>query len=91
MNVKDLLTLDDDKEYTIVSKATFDGNLYLYLIDINDNKNLKICAVKQDNEGYLLDEIEDSESIQKLLPLFCESSKDMINELFNNLKESTEN
>ena len=40
MEVKDILTLSDDNEYLIAGKATYEHKVYLYLVDINNNKNL---------------------------------------------------
>lgn len=74
INIKDILTLDDDNKYVVVSKVYYEGKDYLYLIDINDNKNLKFCYV--DNDAVV--EISDKELNTKLLPLFFDKIKDIL-------------
>lgn len=89
MNVKDLLTLSDNNEYVIVSKAIYEDKPYLYLVDINNSENIKFGLERQDSVGYIIDEIEDVVLIQTLLPLFYEASKNMINDLLRNANQST--
>ena len=48
MDVKDILTLSDDNEYLIAGKATYEHKVYLYLVDINNNKNIKFCYLDND-------------------------------------------
>ena len=74
INIKDILTLDDDNKYVVVSKVYYEGKDYLYLIDINNNKNLKFCYV--DNDAVV--EISDKELNTKLLPLFFDKIKDIL-------------
>lgn len=67
MNVKDILTLSDGNEYVIASKVNYDYKIYLYLVDINNNKNIKICYL--DNDEVVIVKKEDlSETL--LLKLF---------------------
>ena len=62
MNISDIVTLSDKKEYLVVSKA-IDNNLSYYcLVDINDNKNIKYCYRDQD-EVVLLKKEELSETV----------------------------
>ena len=74
INIKDILTLDDDNKYVVVSKVYYEGKDYLYLVDINNNKNLKFCYV--DNDDVV--EINDKELNTKLLPLFFDKVKDIL-------------
>lgn len=74
INIKDILTLSDDNKYVIVSKVYYDGKDYLYLVDINNNNNLKFCYLDNDE----LVEINDKELNAKLLPLFFDKVKNMI-------------
>lgn len=48
LDIKDILTLSDKNEYVIVSKADYDNKTYLYLVDINDNKNIKFGYIDSD-------------------------------------------
>lgn len=77
IDIRDILTLDDNNEYVVVSKITYEDKIYYYLVDKNDNANLKFCYEKEDN----LVELNDKVLVTKLLPLFLEASKDIINEL----------
>ena len=52
MNINDILTLSDNNEYIITSKIDYEGKIYLFLVDINDNKNTKCCYV--DNEELVV-------------------------------------
>lgn len=75
--IKDILTLDDKNDYVVVSKINYENKIYYYLVDINNNENLKFCY--EDNNELV--EIEDKELTTKLLPMFLEASKE---ELSNN-------
>ena len=71
INIKDTLTLDDNNEYVGVSKINDDDKNYFYLIDKNDNSNVKFCY--QDNDELV--ELNDKELVTRLLPLFVENAK----------------
>lgn len=45
-NIKDIITLDNDKEYVIASKTNYEGKIYYFLVDVNDNSNIKFCYEK---------------------------------------------
>ena len=72
INIKDLLLLDDDNEYVVVSKVNYENKNYYYLIDKNDLTNIKFCYEETDK----LIELNDKVLTTKLLPLFLEASKD---------------
>lgn len=76
LNIKDIVTLDDNNEYVVVSKTNYENKTYYYLIDKNNNTNIKFCY---EDAGDLV-EFDDKELATKLLPLFL---KEMKNELFN--------
>ena len=77
INIKDTLTLDDNNEYVVVSKISVDGKNYFYLIDKNDNSNVKFCY--QDNDELV--ELNDKELVTRLLPLFVENAKGELEDL----------
>lgn len=77
IGIKDILTLDDKNDYVVVSKINYENKTYYYLVDINNNENLKFCY--EDNNELV--EIEDKELTTKLLPMFLKVSKE---ELSNN-------
>ena len=76
INIKDSLILSDNCEYVVVSKAIYNNDTYLYLVDVNNNKNFKFC--KLDINKVIV--VKDDELCSKLLPLFLKSSKDALHE-----------
>lgn len=81
MNVKDVLTLSDGNEYVIASKVNYDYKIYLYLVDINDNKNIKFCYL--DNDGVVVVKKENL-SQTLLLKLISKMVKIVKEEVDNN-------
>ena len=77
INIKDTLTLDDNNDYVVVSKVIVDDKNYFYLIDKNDNSNVKFCY--QDNDELV--ELNDKELVTRLLPLFVENAKGELEDL----------
>lgn len=75
INIKDILTLDDNNEYVVVSKVIYDNKNYFYLLDKNNEQNVKFCY--EDNEELV--EIDGKELTTKLLPLFVEKTKKEVN------------
>lgn len=71
-NKKDVLLLDDNNKYLIISRVKYNKNIYLYLIDINDNTNIKFCQVEESVKRLV--ELENKNLIRKLLPLFLKNS-----------------
>ena len=84
IDIKDVITLDDDNEYTVVSKVNYESKIYYYLVDIKDNTNLKFCYEDKDE----LVELVDKELTTKLLPLFFEASKHILDELKNDNEQN---
>lgn len=68
IDIKDILTLDDNNEYIVISKVNYEKKTYYYLLDQKKTNNLKFCY--EDN-GDLV-EIDDKELITKLIPLFAQ-------------------
>ena len=81
INIKDVLSLDDNNIYVVTSKAELDSEIYCYLANINDNGKVKILHLDHDQ----LVEVDDSELVRKLIPLFLEETNKVIplEELFN--------
>lgn len=67
MEITDILTLSDGNEYVIASKADYDYKIYLCLVDINDNKNIKFCYLDNDEVVIVKKEKLSSTLILKLL------------------------
>ncbi|MDD2445640.1 MAG: hypothetical protein PHX09_02385 [Clostridia bacterium] len=70
IKVEDVITLNDNNKYVIVSKVVFEKNTYLYIVDINNNSKFKIVELNKDK---LLD-IKEKKLVQKLITLFYESA-----------------
>ena len=49
------LTLEDDKEYVVADTFDENGTKYIYLIDINDNTNIKFGKIENDEIVTLTD------------------------------------
>lgn len=62
----EVLTLSDNKIYTVISTIEMDNNYYSYLIDNDDYSNMMFCKLDEDN----IEEITDHELIEKLLIKF---------------------
>lgn len=70
INVKDVITLSDDKKYCVTSKTIYEGTTYYLLIDIDDFKNVKICSERIDNGTIKLTQINDIGLQNKIMLLF---------------------
>lgn len=81
INIKDIITLSDDKKYSVVSKTIIEDKSYLYLLDINDYSNVKFCIEEKNGDNIEVEEIEDGKIIELLLPIFIkETEKALKNE-----------
>lgn len=70
MEKTNIITLDDDNKYVIVSKVVIKNINYYYLIDINNVKNVKFCQEERERETIILKEITDKEVITNLIRVF---------------------
>ena len=75
INIKDILTLDDNNEYVVVNKNFYDNKNFYYLADLNNNTNVKFCYEDKDE----LVEINDKVLNTKLLSLFANSNNNINN------------
>ena len=72
LNQGEILTLNDNKKYSVVFSTTYNNKNYVYLIDQDDYTNTMFC--EYDNEKGL-EEISDSNILESLMKLFVESQK----------------
>lgn len=79
---QDIITLSDNNKYIVVSKVNYNDSYYVYLVDINDNTNLKFAEIENENILSELDKDIDAELINNLIPLFYDSRKDDIENMF---------
>ena len=70
MEKTNIITLDDDNKYVIVSKVVIKNINYYYLIDINNVKNVKFCQEERERETIILKKITDKEVITNLIRVF---------------------
>ncbi len=64
--VKSTVTLSDDKKYMVMSKVEYNGTKYLFLINIDDDKDYKFCNLNNENKLF---QIKDEELIHTIAPL----------------------
>ncbi len=74
INITNVLALDDNKDYVVVSKANYENKEYFYLAEVSNPKNVIFCY-RDDNE---LTELKDNNLINKLLPIFVENTSKII-------------
>ncbi len=72
LNQGEILTLNDNKKYSVVFSTTYNNENYVYLIDQDDYTNTMFC--EYDNENGL-EEVSDSDILENLMKLFVESQK----------------
>lgn len=68
INIKSILTLDDENKYVVVAKVLYKNAWYYYIADIEDNTNLKVCLQTGEN----LVKVNDENLLKELAPLFVE-------------------
>jgi len=90
VEIENVIKLDDNNEYVVVGKADYENEIYLYIVDINDNSKFKITKLDKDK---LIEVENNKELIRKLIILFYESAIKTIdlnslvrNQLKNNKK-----
>ena len=78
IDIKDIITVSDEKNYVVVSKIDYDEDIYYYLTDVDDNVNTKFLVQNKERSESLL-EVKDAELLQKLFPMFLKKTKESIN------------
>ena len=73
IEIKDRVTLEDNNEYVVASKAFYGNQTYYYLVDINNTGNIKFCYLEDDS----FVELDDKDLTTKLLPMFFNAAKDL--------------
>lgn len=74
IEITDVLTLDDNNDYVVVSKAKYQNKNYYYLSDTKKPENIIFCYEEKDE----LVELKDNDLIMKLLPLFVNNTSKII-------------
>lgn len=70
LNQGEILTLNDNKKYTVVSSTNYNNKNYVYLIDQDDYTNTMFCEFDNNNG---LEEVSDPGLIEELMKLFIQS------------------
>ena len=65
-----ILTLADDNEYSVVDQFNDNGNVYVYLVDINNNAN--IIYGKLENDEIV--ELEDPDELERVIKIVNSNS-----------------
>ena len=63
----EMLTLDDNKKYSVVWTVNYNNKNYVYLIEQDDLTNTMFCEYDNDS---ILNEVIDSDLIQELMSRF---------------------
>ena len=80
IEIKDIIKLADNNSYVVCSRTEFQGITYFYLIDLENNENIKFVQEKQKDNKTVVIEVEDKDLLQTLLPLFYENAKHILDE-----------
>lgn len=76
IDILDVVVLEEDKHYVVVSKVTRKNKNYYQLTNINDSNDMMICYQDKDE----LVEVHDKELIALLIPLFLKNLSDKLQE-----------
>ena len=66
----EVLTLEDNKDYVVASSIMMDGINYVYLINTVNLSKMMFCSYDQVDGLY---EVEDPETLDKIIKLFNEN------------------
>jgi len=69
LNQGEILTLNDNKKYSVVSSINYNNKNYVYLIEQDDYTNTMFCEFDNNNG---LEEISDPLFIEELMKLFIQ-------------------
>lgn len=79
-NIKDVLELNDNKQYVVVSKAKYNEEDYIYIAEISNENNIKFCRVINNDNITNLAVVKDDELIKELIPLLTDSLDKFVGE-----------
>ena len=84
INEKDIIRLNDENNYIVVKKNTYDNVTYYYIANINDIKKTKFLY----EEGNELVELEDEQTMEKVIVKMFETID--VDDVLRNLKNIIE-
>lgn len=76
---KDIIELDDNKNYIVISKVKYNAEYYFYLLQVEDQESV-IFGYMQNDEFV---EVTDQSLIRKLIPLFANENKEILESINN--------
>lgn len=79
MDIKDVLELSDNKQYVITGKTLYNGDEYLYIVEVSERNNIKFCKIVKDGDLVNLVVVKDKNLIKELIPLMAESLTEFTN------------
>ena len=79
LNLRDIIKIKND-DFIVIGKINFENQDYFYLANTNKNNEFKYCTL---NDEYLV-EINDSNLIQKLIPMFTDQAMMELNNYMKN-------
>ncbi len=53
-----LLTLDDNKKYVVIDSIIYDDNNFVYIINLEDQKEQEMALVSKENDNIKVDTID---------------------------------
>lgn len=71
------ITLSDNKQYLVLSKIEYSSEKYLYLSNLEDPADIKVCREAEENGSFQLVVVNDKELIRKLFVYFYKDMKEM--------------
>ena len=74
MKINDIVKLDDNNEYVIVSKINYENINYYYLADINNFNNVLFLYENKDE----LKEVSNIELLKKIMPLLYKEAREYL-------------
>lgn len=77
INIQDIITLDDNNEYVVVSKVCINDRQYICIIDIHNHSRIKYAEIKKDYISMIKE--NEKELLNILIPLFYKNSYNKIN------------
>ena len=85
MEIYDILTLENDKDYTIANMVEYKDSTYLYLIEVDSNEEIiedSQCIVKRIiKEGEeAVEKVTDNEEYKEVAKLFFDLFKELAKE-----------
>ncbi len=73
---EDIITLDDKKEYIVVSNINYNEKEYIYIAEIGNPNNAKYAEVEKENSDIYISVIDNTEEklLNILKPLFLKQT-----------------